>query len=64
MARAAQSNQIENTLKALRADGLSKESYDYFMKMARDLGMIGNPLTPEEIMRRPGPGEHRYGIGQ
>jgi SPP1 gp7 family putative phage head morphogenesis protein len=62
-AKAANSNQIENTLKAMRANGLSKASYDEFIKLAQRQEMIGNPIRPEEILRALRAGEDRYGIG-
>jgi SPP1 gp7 family putative phage head morphogenesis protein len=62
-AKAASAEQIENTLKAMRANGLSRRSYEEFMELARKQQMIGNPITPEEILRALRPGEDRYGIG-
>jgi SPP1 gp7 family putative phage head morphogenesis protein len=62
-ADAANSNQIENTLKAMLANGLSRKSYNEFLEQARRQSMIGNPLTKEEILRPLKPGEDRYGIG-
>jgi hypothetical protein len=62
-AKAANSDQIINTLKAMRANGLSKEAYDEFVKLANQQFNIGDPIRPEEILRALRAGEDRYGIG-
>lgn len=62
-ADAAGSRQIERTLEAMRSAGLPREVYERFLEEARELGMVGNPLTKEEILRDLRPGESRYGLG-
>lgn len=49
-ARAATFPQILETLKAMREDGLSEASYRKFLAEARAIGLIGNPLTSEELL--------------
>jgi hypothetical protein len=61
--RAAESNQVLNTLRAMRDNGMSRETYNRFVQEAREQGLIGNPLTAAEILRPLEPGEARYGWG-
>lgn len=61
--RARDFNNIKATLDALRAEGLSKELYQAYVKEAEELGFFDNGFTSDEILRPLKPGEDRYGIG-
>ena len=61
--RAAESDQITKTLEAMRESGLSRKAYREFLEEARRIGLVGDPLTYEEITQ-PIPADRAfYGIG-
>ena len=66
-ADAVESDIVESTLKAMRKEGLSKESYDKFRKEAIDRGLIVEDkrqgLTKQDIIRTLEDDEYFYGIG-
>jgi len=64
-ADAVEADSIRATLKAMKSDGLSEKSYNYFVNKAREMGLLDleNPLTKEEILARLKPGFDFYGVG-
>jgi SPP1 gp7 family putative phage head morphogenesis protein len=62
-AKASQAHQIENTMLAMLKEGMTKSSYNELLATARELGLIGQTLDPNEILRIPNANESRYGFG-
>ena len=63
MAKALDSNQLLNTLNALKEAGLPQEDYNMLYKKAEELGIFNREFTSEEILAEPKPGYDRYGLG-
>lgn len=64
-AQAVGSDQIRNTLRAMRADGLPYLDYLRLLREAKRLNLVDpvDPLTTNEILRDILPGEDFYGVG-
>lgn len=62
---AAESDIIRKTLRAMREEGLSRASYEKFLKKAKDMGLLDpdDPLTKKEILQEIKEGFDFYGIG-
>jgi adenosine/AMP kinase len=64
-ATATEADVIRKTLKVMRDQGLSRESYLNFIKLAQEKGLLDSPnqLTKEDILQALRPGYDFYGIG-
>ena len=64
-AEALEGNTVLNTLKQMRREGLSKESYDKLVRRAKQLGLLDPPdgITAADILAAIPPGWDWYGIG-
>jgi SPP1 gp7 family putative phage head morphogenesis protein len=63
-ATARKADIIRKTLDEMRNDGLSTESYNELLALAKSKGLFANEFTPEEILERRGPEFDYYGWGQ
>lgn len=64
-ATATEADVIRKTLKVMRDQGLSRESYLKFIKLAQDRKLLDQPnaLTKEDILQALRPGFEFYGVG-
>jgi DNA-directed RNA polymerase len=64
-ATATEADVILKTLKVMRDQGMSRQSYLYFVSKAREMGLIDltDPLTRRDILGPMRPGYEFYGIG-
>ena len=56
---------IEKTLKEMRRSGMSKATYNQYLKRAQEDGLINvkDRITPSEVLEKIRPGNDWYGIG-
>jgi len=64
-ADATEADVIRNTLKVMRSQGLSRDSYTKFINLAQEKGLLdqSDKLTKEDILQALRPGYDFYGIG-
>lgn len=62
---AAEADILRKTLRAMRDEGMSRQSYEKFLRKAKEMGLLdpSDPLTKKEILQEIKEGFDFYGIG-